>query len=131
MNEWYECDQTEDCNNMPLLSMSCGERQPENEPTDYRQVPARRVKLTCTKTTAGNRQFVCSNNFEAFAEQSHDKQTKQDGNMVRLDGDSDASTSCGGCEEESGEKQAWSENGSEDDEGCKKDPNLVGILLSS
>ena len=34
-------------------------------------------------------------------------------------------------EEERGETQAGSEDGSGDDEGCKKDPNFVGILLGS
>ena len=34
-------------------------------------------------------------------------------------------------ERERGEKQAGSESGSKDEEGCKKDQNLVGILLGS
>ena len=79
----------------------------------------KRVNSTCIKTSAGNRQFVCNNKFEAIAEQNHDQETKQDGNIVRFD--------CG----VRGEKQVGSENGSEVTGGCKKDPNIVGISLSS
>ena len=61
------------------------------------------------------------------AEQNHDKKTKQDRNTVRLDCDSDASTPCGDVKR----KQVGSENGSEDTEGCSKDPNSVEILQSN
>ena len=91
----------------------------------------KRVKSTCIRTRAGNRQFVCNNNFEATAEQHRDKKTKQDQHMVRFDCDGDASTSCGGCEEGKGETQVRSESGSDDTEGCKKDPNFGGIWPSS
>ena len=43
--------------------------------------------------------------------QNHYKKTKQDSYIVRFDRDSDASTSCGGCEEERGEELVGSENG--------------------
>ena len=51
--------------------------------------------------------------------------------MVRFDCDGDAPTSCGGCEDKRGEKLARSENGSENEEGCKKDSKFLVILLSS
>ena len=69
------------------------------------------MKSSCTKTRAGNRQFVCNKKFGAIAEQNPDKKTRQDRSAVRVDCESDASMSCGGCEE-----------------GCKKDPHLVEIL---
>ena len=73
---------------------------------------------------------MCDDKFE-IAEQSHDRRTEQDSNRVRFDCDSKVSKSCGGCEEKRGEKQSGSENGSEDEGGCKKGPNRVRILLSS
>ena len=74
------------------------------------QVLVKRVRSTCIRTTAGTRQFVCNNKFEAIAEKG---------------------TSGGGCEEERGEEQDGSENGSQDTEGCRNDPHFVRILLSS
>ena len=50
---------------------------------------------------------------------------------MRFDCDGNASTSCGGCEEEKEDTQVGSESRSDDTEGCNKDPHLVGILLSS
>ena len=92
------------------------------------QVPVKRVTSTCIKTRAGNRQFVCNNRFEAIAGARPRQEDKTRGReRVMFDCDSDGSTSCGGCEEERGEEQDGSENGSEDTEGCRKDPNLVGI----
>ena len=82
------------------------------------------------QTRPGNRQFVCNNKLNAIAGQNRDRKTKQDRNIVRLDWDSGESTSCGACEGERGEEQARRKRGSED-EGWKKDPNFVEILLSS
>ena len=109
MNEWDDWDQTEDYTSVPLLSMSCEERQPETESSDQWHVSVKRVKSTRVKTRTGNRQFVCNNKFEAIDEQDQDKK------KVRFDYDNDASTSCG----------------SECTQKCETDPNLVGILLSS
>ena len=50
---------------------------------------------------------------------------------MRFDCDGDASTSCGGCEKEKRETQVGSEGESDDTQGCKKNPNFVGILQSS
>ena len=111
---------------MPILSM-LWRKLPETEAPDLQiaseewQVPMKRVKSTCIKTRAGNRQLVCNNKFEAIAEQNHDKKTKKRWKYSEV---------CGGCEEGRGEKQIGSEDGSEDTEGWKKDPNLVEILLS-
>ena len=69
----------------------------------------KRVKSTCIETRAGNRQFVCNNQFKTITEQNHDQNTNQDRHIVRFDCGSDASTSCG----------------SADTEGCKKDANFV------
>ena len=83
MSEWDEWDQTEDYTSLPLLSMSCGEKQPETESPDLKitseewQVQMRRVKSTRVKTRAGNRQSACNNKLEAIAEQDHDRKTGQ------------------------------------------------------
>ena len=84
VSDWGEWDQAHEYNSVPIPSVSCGEKQPDTESPDLKitseewQVPLKRVKSTCTKTRAGSRQFVCNNKFEAIAEQSHDKKTKQD-----------------------------------------------------
>ena len=114
MNEWDGWDQTDEYTSVPLLSMSCGEQQPETESPDLKitseewQVPMKRLKSTCLKTITGNRQFVLNNNFEAIAEQDHDEKTRQDRRRVIFDCDSDASTS----------------RGSQCTEKCEIDPNL-------
>ena len=63
VSEW---DQTEDYT-MPILSMSCGEKQSETE-----------HQSTCVKTREGNRQFVCNNKFEVITEHEHERKTRQD-----------------------------------------------------
>ena len=73
MNEWDDWDQTEDYTSVPLLSMSCEERQPETESSDQWHVSVKRVKSTRVKTRTGNRQFVCNNKFEAIDEQDQDR----------------------------------------------------------
>ena len=110
MNERDEWEKTEDYTSVPLLLMSCGEKQPETEFPDQCQVPVKRVKTTCVKTRASKRRFVCNNKFEAIAEQDQDKTTRHDKRRVRFDCDSDASTSCG----------------PECAERYEMDPNLVG-----
>ena len=77
-------DQTEDYTSMPLLSMRCGEKQPETESPDQWQVLVKRVKSTCVKTRAGNGQFVCNTKFEASAEQDQDDKTGQKESEPRL-----------------------------------------------
>ena len=70
INEWAEWDQTDKYTSVPILSMSCGEKQPETESPDLKITS---VKSTCIKTRAGNRQFVCNTKFVAIAEKSRDK----------------------------------------------------------
>ena len=115
MNERDEWDQTEDHTSVPILSMSCGEKQSEANPADQWQVPVKRVKSICVKTESSNKQFVCNNKFETITEHEHEEKTRQAIKRVRFDSVRDASTSCGsGCAEQ-----------------CEADPKPVGILLSS
>ena len=104
MSELDEWDQNDEYNTNPVdgIWRKKSEIESQNLKTTSEewQVPMRRVKSTCIKTRASNRQFVCNSKFEAIAEQSHDKRTKQDRTMVRFDCDSGASMSCGACEEE-------------------------------
>ena len=102
---------------MPILSVSCGEKQEEDN-----QVPVKVVKSTCINTRVGNGQYVCNNSMGT---------TKPKTKRVMFDCNSDGSTLYGGCEEERGEEQDTSENGSEDTKECRTDPNFLGILVSS
>ena len=96
MSEWDEWDETDEYTNVPIPSMSCGEKQPETESPDRKmaseewQVPMKRVKSMGIKTRAGNRQFVCDKKFAV--EQNREKKIEQDKNTVRFGCDGDAST---------------------------------------
>ena len=103
MNEW---DQTDECVN----------------PVDELQRKTARNRITRSEDTFRG---------VASSEQHRGKMMKQDRSTVRFECDGDVSTSCGGCEEERRETQVGNECESEDTERRKKDPNFVGILLSS
>ena len=84
MSEWDEWDQTDECTNVAILSMSCGEKQPETKSPALKmtseewQVPMKRVRSTCIKTSESNRQFVCDSKFETVAEQNRGKERKEE-----------------------------------------------------
>ena len=91
MTECDECDQNDEYYSVPIQSLSCGEIESQvlKMASEEWQVPVKRVTSTCIKTKAGNRQFTCNNRFDAIAQQSHDKKTKQEGERVMFDCDSD------------------------------------------
>ena len=62
--------------------------------------------------------FVCKKNLQAIAGQGDHKKKKQARKNVMFDCGSDRSTSCEGFDDERGEEQDRSENGSEDAEEC-------------
>ena len=59
MSDWDEWDQTDDYISVPILSLSCGEKEQETGSPDLKiaseewQVPMKRVESTCLKTRGG------------------------------------------------------------------------------
>ena len=74
-----------------------------------------------------NRNRITRSEDDVRGVASSDKKTEQERSMVRFACGRDASTSCGGCEEETVETQAPSEGGLGNTEVREQDPNLVGL----